>query len=267
MDLPNELLNDILSQLDVVADRSTLQAWALTSKSWLTLLRPIIFDTVGIRPMPRYPRPSREAQLAFSHARHIIFRPVHGHTASRAILRTLGMVAPHLSQRFCTLTIPSIHTSLQEWERCAIPSLLHNSLNIRERVTSLLLEGPLYRGIGAVVLSLFPNVNSLQCVNSPSHPNEETLPLTGLALSTPSWDGHIMWIANSLISPPTVSALQSLQISFHTTADRLQAFASILPQLIALIELRLCSQKTLNGSASISESSTLNNLTYRNYST
>jgi hypothetical protein len=251
--LPNELVEHITSCLSIIDDRSTVQACALASKSWLARLRPVLFSVVSISPVPIRPLPTTTEKMVLSYAQHLIIDSNRSSQAV-AILKTLCAIAPHLSERFHSLELLLNNTSMQEWEIIPLLSMLErpNFHRIRDRVTSLSLQTvSIERGLGALLLSAFPHVTSFQCYRYPyagrySYPKTARPPvfLASMRLSRLSWkQGPVTEISDSLRSPPIVDILQHLDIVFSDSLDQWRTIESLLSQLNALVDLRITMQQ------------------------
>jgi hypothetical protein len=281
--LPNELIEQIVSTLSVTDDKSTVQACALASKSWLARLRPVLFDTVVISPVDISPDEIRllsipRQSMALSYARHISITTKRSIQAV-TILKTLCAIAPHLSERFHSLELLLIHINMQGWEREPVSSMIKkpNFHLLRDRVTSLSLQtvsverdlGALLlsafphvttltlqtswvaRNLGGLLLSAFPHVTSFQFYGYPytrrySYPRTEPTPvfLSPMRLSHLSWtQGPVTEISDSLRSPPIVEILQHLDIVFSDSLDQWRTIESLLSQLNALVDLRITMQQ------------------------
>jgi hypothetical protein len=259
--LPSEIINLILSHLHEEYDRETLRAFALASRFWLVLLRPILFRTTTIPALIEYPQPEQAQQMILSYVEnlHLDWSPRYGRPAyyawypgEQAILRTLCVVAPYLarSKRFSSLSILLHSAGVMEWtdlERTIFPELENPVLKVlRDRVTSLSLNiERLHTGVGASLFYFFPNVTSLQCKTGSGAQLKEQhyLPLSFAfmpKLSSISWSrGYILEMYPSLTCSPTCETLRSLNIEPGTSEDLWRAVEVILPCLTALIELRL----------------------------
>jgi hypothetical protein len=120
--LPNELIDHIILQLHATIDRSTLQVCALMSKSWLNRLRPILFDIIHIAPRTTYyiSTRARTKCMVLSYARHISLNHAAGQPNAEAILHTLCVIAPYLSDKFCSLHISLTDTQPIQWSELGV---------------------------------------------------------------------------------------------------------------------------------------------------
>jgi hypothetical protein len=239
--LPSELIMLVALHLHTDVDRSTLQACAAASRSWLVVLRPILFETVKIIPVIDYPQPSQTTRMVLSHARHVRLnwcRP-DSLPGEEAVLKTLRTVAPHLSDRFYKLTIWLMS---KRWNWDSVPTIMSNPdfLICRDHVThlSLISQGLQEAGIGASLLSMFPNVKTLHCT-SPYTAASTPLALSMMKLESCTWTGNLARLFDSLTSGPIIGKLQSLDLYIWNQEQQWKTLDLGLPQLTALINLRL----------------------------